>query len=302
MHCHLISLLIALTLMVHPTKILAFETSDYQVNSDQWMVKKIPEGNSFLCIKCETEIRISISFGPRDEKITQNLFDDFLVSEEARLKMAESTISGQIPAALQPKIEILENDYGDFFGLRFLAYHAVVYVGEISSRDTTYLGVSKNRIVRVTLNYMEGDMDDVANDQITKFLKSLVFDVSTKGSLLGKYEGVAFTVEKDGLVIFSEKNLYSLKSELSIRKVSENSFEFITQAEMRLKQNTPLKKDMRTDSFILDWTDNLTGAMKNLNSKYEKDKSTFSIDGDMLTVRSWVHRNQLWETQTWRKK
>ena len=288
-------------LMFQATKIFAFEREEYRVDSGNWIVKKIPEGNSFLCIKCENEIRISITFGPKDKKIKQSLFDHFEDSEEARLAMVDNTIRGQVPAALEPEIEILHNAYGEFFGLRVLAFHAAVYIGEIVTRDTTYLGINDNRIVRITLNYMDGDLDSVASDQVTNFLTSLNFEKDHKVKLIGSYVGLGFEIEKDNSVIFSQKDLYSFDSKLSIEETSGTTVTFISKAEMRLKKGTPLKKDKRVDRYFIQWTDNKSGTLKNLNSKFAKDRSTFSIDGQIMTLRSWIDRNQVWETQIWRK-
>lgn len=172
----LISLLLTCAFFVVPTTVSAFNSQYYTANSDQWIVKKLPDGNSFLCLPCTNEIRISIKYGPEHTKLTPTFFDEFLISENNRLEMAESTIRQQIPSNLEPEIEILNNTYEKMFGIQVLAFHAVVYLENYVLRDTTYMGIHKNRIFRVTLNYIDGDMDEVAAITLDKFFSSLRFN------------------------------------------------------------------------------------------------------------------------------
>ena len=61
------------------------------------------------------------------------------------------------------------------FGINVVAFNAVVEMGSTVAWDTSYVGVFKNRIVKVTINYIDGALDDVARNALNEILGSLSF-------------------------------------------------------------------------------------------------------------------------------
>ena len=160
----------------YPSFLFGFDLSNsYSFKSDKWLAKKVPEGFSYLCIPCESEIRLQITAGPFNSAITPELFSGFSNSEQQRLDFAEQTIRSQIPLNLDPEIEVLRNSYGSMFGINVLAFNALVEMGPTVAWDTSYVGVFKNRIVKVTINYIDGALDDVARNALNEILGSLSF-------------------------------------------------------------------------------------------------------------------------------
>ena len=76
---------------------------------------------------------------------------------------------------MDPKIEVLHNSYGSMFGINVVAFNAVVEMEPTVAWDTSYVGVFKNRIVKVTINYIDGALDDVARNALNEILGSLSF-------------------------------------------------------------------------------------------------------------------------------
>ena len=159
-----------------PSSLLGFELAEnYSYQSEKWLAKKVPEGTAYICVPCENEIRLQITSGPFNEDITPDLFLSLSKSEEARLNFAKETLKSQIPKNLNPEIEILNSGYGPMFGIDVVGFSAVVEMGSMASWDTSYIGVFKNRIVKITINYMDGSLDEVARNALNEFLGTLRF-------------------------------------------------------------------------------------------------------------------------------
>ena len=59
-----------------------------------------------------------------------------------------------------------------------LEYTATVIIGEavMIMKETTFIGVHKNKILKVTLNFFDGDLTDQSRSSISKFFESLKFE------------------------------------------------------------------------------------------------------------------------------
>ena len=151
------------------------EVGEYKFDSEAWIEKKHPEGKMFLCKPCTTEIRVQITYGPRSKDITVTKFEGLFKNEQKRKVFAKEIIEKQLPLKKGVKIEVNNISYGELFRLRVLAFTAVVEMGPMVLRDTTYIGIHRNRIVKITLNYLDGDLDETARKALNEFMGTLVF-------------------------------------------------------------------------------------------------------------------------------
>lgn len=114
----------------------------------------------------------------------------------------------------------------------------------------------------------------------------------------GTLKGTGFVVEKNAMRM-TEKDLYGYNSSATIVKRADSSYEFTISAHLQRSPTTPQKIDKRVDVFDVTWESSNSGTLVNKNATYKSDKTTFTIRNQELVVRSWIARNQLWETHTY---
>ena len=111
----------------------------------------------------------------------------------------------------------------------------------------------------------------------------------------GTLKGVGFMVEKGGMHV-TEKDLHFYSSSATIVKRSDGKYEFTIVAHLQKSPSTPQKTDTRVDVFNVVWDSASSGKLLNTNAAYQADRSTFTITSTELVIKSWISRNQLWET------
>ena len=111
----------------------------------------------------------------------------------------------------------------------------------------------------------------------------------------GTLKGTGFIVER-GAMRMTEKDLYGYSSSVTIVKRADGSYEFRTVAYLQRSPTTPQKTDKRIDVFNVKWEFPTSGTLVNRNGTYKDDQTTFTIRDRELVVKSWIARNQLWET------
>ena len=116
--------------------------------------------------------------------------------------------------------------------------------------------------------------------------------------LFGNFIGKSFKVEK-GNRVFTDKNLHSFKSNLIIKKLGKNRIEMKINSSLQMRINTPVRTETRRDKFKIKWKNNNSGSLINESSRYKNDNSKFKIDGNILSIRSWIDRNKMYETQVY---
>jgi len=114
----------------------------------------------------------------------------------------------------------------------------------------------------------------------------------------GTLRGISFSVEK-GSRTFSEKDLYKFHSVAEVTKRPNGEISITMDVTLQRSPKTQARKDKRFDTYQIIWKSEHNGQLINTKSKYGRDISNFSIVGNRLTIKSWIHRNQLWETQTY---
>ena len=111
----------------------------------------------------------------------------------------------------------------------------------------------------------------------------------------GTLKGTGFIVEKDTMRM-TEKDLFGYSSSATIVKRADGSYEFTISSHLQRSPTTPQKTDKRLDVFDVKWESPNSGTLVNRNATYKGDKTTFTIQNKQLVVKSWIVRNQLWET------
>lgn len=111
----------------------------------------------------------------------------------------------------------------------------------------------------------------------------------------GTLKGTGFKVEKDNMII-TDKDLHAYSSSVTIVKHSDGNYEFTIIAHLQQSPSMPQKTDKRVDVFNVIWESSNSGKLFNKDKAYKNDKTSFAISKDELILKSWIARNQLWET------
>ena len=114
----------------------------------------------------------------------------------------------------------------------------------------------------------------------------------------GVLKGTGFQVEKGGQIM-TDKNLHVYNSSATVVKRKDGSYEFTIVAQLQKSPATPLASDRRVDIFEVIWESATTGRLVNRDPTYRDDRTTFAIESGKLSLKSWIARNQLWETHTY---
>ena len=95
----------------------------------------------------------------------------------------------------------------------------------------------------------------------------------------------------------TEKDLSAYSSSATVLKLSDGRYQFTIVANLQKTSSIAAKVDKRVDIYRIIWESPTTGVLLNSNNEFKDDKSSFTISNDQLIIKSWVARNQLWETQ-----
>jgi len=149
----------------------------YEVNTQEWLRHGTPNGEVFTCKPCSEQVQIQISVGPEipsDALFTNNSeFIDSLSTEEAQNDFAKSLIQRSVPGKFE--IDIYRTSISSLGGLEVLQFGATVEVGPLLSYDTTTIALHRNRIIKISLNYLDGAMNEETSQIISRFFESFRF-------------------------------------------------------------------------------------------------------------------------------
>lgn len=152
----------------------------YKADDTGWMKKESPEGYVYVCVPCKNDVEIAILFGPEMDADAIKRYKDVearFADKQATNDWVTAIIKEKMPFN-DAKIEVNRTDVGTFFNIKMLEYVASVEMMNFMSHETGFVGLHRRRLASVTLNYIDGSMDDTANNAITHFFGSLQF-VST---------------------------------------------------------------------------------------------------------------------------
>ena len=117
---------------------------------------------------------------------------------------------------------------------------------------------------------------------------------------IGTFHGVSFLLEKNGVSIFSNKDVHYNKSTLKITKVSSNIYDFTLAVYLQLTPEAKALTDTRIDRYKVIWRSETMGALINQREEYDKELSEFLLLADKFTIKSLVSTSGIIETQTYK--
>ena len=123
---------------------------------------------------------------------------------------------------------------------------------------------------------------------------------SERGLPVGTFPGVGFSLEKNGVSIFSNEDVHYHKSTLQITKISGHLYEFTVSVYL---QDTPKSKalsETRVDRYKVIWKGENKGSLINERFEYDKELTEFLLLSGNLTIKSLVSTSGIIETQTYK--
>ena len=117
---------------------------------------------------------------------------------------------------------------------------------------------------------------------------------------VGTFAGVSFSLEKNGVSIFSSEDVHYHKSTLQITKISSLIYEFTIAVYLQNTPNSKAFSDIRIDRYKVIWKSETMGALINQKKQYDKERSEFLLLPTNLTIKSLVSTSGIIETQTYR--
>jgi len=117
---------------------------------------------------------------------------------------------------------------------------------------------------------------------------------------VGTFRGVNFLLEKNGVSIFSNKDVHYNKSTLQITKVSSHIYDFTFAVYLQLTSDSKALTDIRIDRYKVRWESDTMGALINQQEGYDNEISEFLLSADILTIKSLVSNSGIIETQTYK--
>ena len=117
---------------------------------------------------------------------------------------------------------------------------------------------------------------------------------------VGTFQGVSFSLEKNGVSIFSNKDVHYNKSTLQITKVSSHIYDFTFAVYVQYKPDSKALTDTRIDRYRVVWKSETMGALINQRKEYDKELSEFVLLANSFTIKSLVSSSGIIETQTYK--
>ena len=132
------------------------------------------------------------------------------------------------------------------------------------------------------------------------FIFSTALFASERELPAGTFHGVSFSLEKNGVSIFSNKDVHYNKSTLKITKVSSDIYDFTFAVYLQLTPEAKALTDTRIDRYKVIWRSETMGALINQREGYDNELSEFLLLADNFTIKSLVSTSGIIETQTYK--
>ena len=117
---------------------------------------------------------------------------------------------------------------------------------------------------------------------------------------VGTFRGVSFLLEKNGVSIFSNKDVHYSKSTLQITKVLSDIYDFTFAVYLQHTPESMALTDTRIDRYKVVWASDTMGALINQREEYDKEISEFLLSANIFTIKSLVSTSGIIETQTYK--
>jgi len=151
----------------------------YSINPTGWQHNTTPDGDVFTCSICGAQVQVQIDYGPELTKEAQyktnREFIAALGTDTAQKEFADSIIRQSIPLQSGFTISIERVGLSQIGGLDVLQFYGVVGIPPTISHDLSMLGIHKNRIMKITLNYSDGAFNEKTQSATHELYESLHF-------------------------------------------------------------------------------------------------------------------------------
>ena len=117
---------------------------------------------------------------------------------------------------------------------------------------------------------------------------------------VGTFPGVSFSLDKNGVSIFSNEDVHYHKSTLQIKKISRNIYEFTIAVYLQDTPDSKALSETRFDRYKVIWKSESMGSLINERIEYDKELSEFLLLSGNLTIKSLVSTSGIIETQTYK--
>ena len=117
---------------------------------------------------------------------------------------------------------------------------------------------------------------------------------------VGTFSSVSFSLEKNGVSIFSNKDVYYHNSTLQITKITSHIYEFTIDVYLQDTPDSKALSDIRVDRYKVIWRSETMGTLINERVKYNKELTEFLLLAGNFTIKSLVSTSGVIETQTYK--
>ena len=117
---------------------------------------------------------------------------------------------------------------------------------------------------------------------------------------VGTFPGVSFSLDKNGISIFSNEDVHYHKSILQIKKISSNIYEFTIAVYLQDTPDSKALSETRIDRYKVIWKSENNGTLINERIEYDKELSEFLLLSGNFTIKSLVSTSGIIETQTYK--
>lgn len=151
----------------------------YSIDSTGWQRNTTPSGDVYTCSTCAAQVQVQIDYGPLlppDARFKTN--EQFLASlrtEVQQKQFADQLLRQSIPLQSGLKISIERVGLTKIGGINAFQFMAIVELAPSVTRDTSMIALHKGRLMKVTLNYHDGAMNEKARLAVNTLFKSLKF-------------------------------------------------------------------------------------------------------------------------------
>lgn len=152
---------------------------NYRINPSGWQHNSVPNGDVFTCSDCKSQIQVQIVYGPALEegaKFKNNKEFISLMSQPVIQKeFSDSVLRSSIPPESGITLSIERTAITKIGGIEVLQYSATVETPPVITHETSMIAVHKGRIMKLTLNFYDGAMNDAASKKVNSLFSSLQF-------------------------------------------------------------------------------------------------------------------------------
>jgi len=113
----------------------------------------------------------------------------------------------------------------------------------------------------------------------------------------GKWRGLSFEIKTEGGASIDQSQLDFFESQADVTLIGQNQVKIKLCVKIRRVPGEPLKVEECSDQYKITWEASDSGKLTNIDSS--RVSSEFKIDGNTISIRSWLPIHKAWETQVY---